>query len=174
MESIEIPEGVKVEIKGDRVEVKGPLGTNTRRVNSKLLAVAASEKGITVDSSIGNKKLQKKAAEAEKSFAKELKNDMEGVRRYFEARMKVVFAHFPITIEVKTGEVRIVNMIGERSARVSKIVGNTKVEAAMPDLHIYGTSKDDVGQTAANLRKTVKIRDKDCRIFQDGIYFNVE
>ena len=173
MINVDVPEGVKVEIRDSVVETSGPLGSNRRRANDKLLVVAKSGNSITIDS-VKTKKLQKKAADAEISFAKELRNDMQGVRKYFETKMKVVFAHFPITIEVKGQEVRIVNMIGERTARVSKIVGETKVEAKGQDLRLYGTSIDDLGQTAANLRKAVRIRNKDGRIFQDGVYYDVE
>ena len=42
------------------------------------------------------------------------------------------------------------------------------------DMRLYGTSKDDVTQTAANLRKAVKIRKKDERTFQDGVYYSID
>lgn len=173
MIQIDIPEGVKVEVHDGIVETTGPLGSNKRMINGKFLTVAKNEKGIVVDS-IKSKKLAKKAMMAERAFAKELRNDIGGVGKYFEINMTIVFAHFPITVEVKGGEVRINNMVGERAPRTSKIVGDTRVDVEGQGLHLYGTSLDDVSQTAANLRKTVRIRNKDSRVFQDGVYYNIE
>jgi len=174
MIQIDIPEGVKVDIQGTKVSVTGPLGSNTRTINDRMLTVTASGKGIKIDSVKTFKKLLKKTANCENSFAKELKNDMAGVAKHYEIKMKIVFAHFPISIEIKNNEVRINNMIGERAARISKIVGSTKVEVKGQDMRLYGTSKDDVTQTAANLRKAVKIRKKDERTFQDGVYYSID
>jgi large subunit ribosomal protein L6 len=172
MIEVKIPEGIKAEIKGSVIEVTGPLGTNKRRMSDKFLTIKKSGETLVIEG-IKNKKLAKKGVAAENSFAKELKNDMAGVTKHFEAKMKIVFAHFPISIEIKGNEVKINNMIGERAARISKIVGNTKVEVKGQDIRVYGTSLDDVGQTAANLRSVVKIRDKDSRTFQDGIYHSI-
>jgi large subunit ribosomal protein L6 len=68
----------------------------------------------------------------------------------------------------------IKNLIGERAPRLASIAGTTKVEVKGQNVRLYGTSKDDVSQTAANIRKACKIRKKDGRIFQDGIYYAIE
>ncbi len=174
MIQIAIPEGVKVDIQGSTINVTGPLGANKRTINEKMLTVTTAGKEVKIDSVKTFKNLLKKTSNCENSFAKELKNDMAGVTKHYEIQMKIVFAHFPISIEIKNGEVRINNMIGERAPRISKIVGSTKVEVKGQDMRLYGTSKDDVTQTAANLRKTVKIRKKDERTFQDGIYYSID
>ncbi len=85
-------------------------------------------------------------------------------------RMKVVFAHFPVTVKVKGDTVGVENFMGERSARSAKIVGDCKVSVEGDDIIIKGVSLEDVGQTAANLEQATKIKRKDQRIFLDGIY----
>lgn len=170
---IPIPQGVSAEVSGNVVTVKGSLGTNARSVNSKFLSVSKKEDGIELEPLKGGK-LAKKAAEAAVAVAKELQNDMLGVTQYFEVRMKTVFAHFPMSIEIKTGKVFVNNLIGERSPRVADICGATKVEAKGQDVRVYGVSRDDVSQTAANIRTACKIVDKDPRVFQDGVYYEVE
>jgi large subunit ribosomal protein L6 len=174
MINVDVPEGVKVALHDNTVGITGPLGSNSRKVNDKFLKVSVSEKGISIEGVKRNDKLAKRAVNSERSFATELQNDINGVRKYFEVNMKIVFAHFPISMEIKNGEVRINNMIGERAPRISKIIGSTKVEVKGQDMRLYGTSRDDVNQTAANLRKTVRIRDKDSRTFQDGVYYAIE
>ena len=41
--------------------------------------------------------------------------------------MKVVYAHFPITVKVEGRKILIENFQGERAPRITHIVGNTKV-----------------------------------------------
>ncbi len=170
---IEIPSGVQVDINGDVVTVKGSLGTNTRRFNDALVSVA-KEGGKVVIKPAAHKVLKRKAATTEIAFAKEIRNDIAGVGTYYEKNMQVVFAHFPASVEVKGGTVLIKNLIGERAPRVAKTVGGTKVEVKGNNIRLYGTSLDDVSQTAANMRAACRIRRKDSRVFQDGVYFAVE
>ena len=171
MIAIEIPDGVRVEIKDNAVSVQGSLGTNQRTFNKNLLFVKKADNKIEIDF-VKSKKLQEKAEKVEKAFKKELENDIQGVGKYFEKKMKIVFAHFPITAIVKENNFYINNMIGERVPRIAKIVGSTKIEVKGQEVRLYGTKLDDVSQTAANIIKTCKIRDKDGRVFQDGLYYD--
>ncbi len=173
MIEVEIPSAVQIDIKGDDVMVKGSLGSNSRKFNSALLSLSREGSKIVIKPT-ENKVLAKKAMMAEKAMAKEIMNDISGVQKHFEINMQVVFAHFPVTVEAKGDTVLIKNLIGERGPRSAKVVGGTKVEVKGANLRLYGTRLDDVSQTAANLRRACKIREKDGRVFQDGIYFALE
>jgi large subunit ribosomal protein L6 len=87
-----------------------------------------------------------------------------------KVRIKPVFAHFPVTVKVKGNTVNVENFVGERSARITKIVGDCKVTVDGDDIIIKGVSLEDVGQTSANLEQATKIKRKDQRIFLDGVY----
>ncbi len=121
-----------------------------------------------------DKQLVDKGMNAENALAREIGNDIKGVTNHFEFKMKSVHAHFPITVEVKGQVIHINNIIGERVPRLAKIAGATKVEIKGQNVRIYGPSLDDVSQTAANVRKACRMRNKDTRVFQDGLYFEVE
>ncbi len=173
MASVEIPSGITVSVSGNVVITKGALGTNERTFNSSLVEVKADGKTVAVNP-VDDRKLARKAGTAAQAFASEIRSDIEGVAKYFEASMEAVFAHFPITLEVKGQKLMIKNMFGERSPRVADLVGGTKVEIKEKSVRIYGTKRDDVGQTAANIRTACKVRKKDVRVFQDGIYHSIE
>ena len=173
MIEFKIKDGVTVEIRGDEVETKGSLGSNKRKFNDALLKLSKKGDSVVIES-ITDKVLAKKAAKAEVSFKKELENDMHGVTEHFERKMKVFHSHFPPVVEVKGNEVLIKNLIGERYPRTSKIVGSTKVEVKGANVRIYGTSLDDVTQTSANIRQACKMRNKDTRVFQDGLYYDTD
>ena len=49
-------------------------------------------------------------------------------------------------------------------------MGNTKVLLKGEDIVVQGISLEDVSQTAANIQDSTKIRNKDPRVFLDGIY----
>ncbi len=172
-EEVMIPEGVTVEIKGLEVETKGALGSNKRLYNDSLIRVHKKDNKIIIQS-VDEKGIEKKAMKAVRPFKKELENDMNGVTTLFEKRMKIVFAHFPINVEVKGDKLHINNIIGERVPRICNIVGRTKIEAKGQDVRVYGISLDEVSQTAANIRQVCKIRNKDSRVFQDGLYYAIE
>jgi large subunit ribosomal protein L6 len=82
-----------------------------------------------------------------------------------------VFAHFPISVKVKGKEIHVENFFGERSARVSKVIGeDTKVSILGEDILVEGPSLEHVSQTAANIESSTKIKNKDQRVFLDGLY----
>jgi large subunit ribosomal protein L6 len=172
MREISLPEGVKAEVKGLTIAISGKLGTNTRTFNDALVKIKAEGGKITLDH-VKDKKLADKAQNAENALSKEIANDIKGVSQYYEFKMKSVHAHFPITAEAKGQVFSINNIIGERMPRLAAIVGATKVEIKGQNVRLYGTSLDEVSQTAANIRKACRMRNKDTRVFQDGIYFEV-
>ncbi len=145
-EEIEIPEGVEVII-DDEVSVKGD--------NTVVLETAFPKKKDK--SMIGTTKAH-------------ITNMIIGVTEGFTYHMKIVFAHFPMTVKAQGDVVTIENFIGERHPRTSKIVGGAKVSVKGDEVTITGVNKEDVGQTMANLEQATKIRGKDPRVFQDGIY----
>ena len=173
MREITLPDGIKAEIKGSTIAISGKLGTNTRIFNNALVDIKAMPGKITLDH-VKDKQLLLKGQNAENSLSKEITNDIKGVTTGFEFKMKSIHAHFPITVEVKGAVININNIIGERVPRVAKIAGATKVEIKGQNVRVHGPSLDDVSQTAANIRKACKMRNKDTRVFQDGIYFEVE
>jgi large subunit ribosomal protein L6 len=104
------------------------------------------------------------------TYNSHLKNAFKGVTEGHSKKMKVIQAHFPMKLEQKQDKVIIKNFIGSRVDRVAKIVGNTKVSIKGQDIEIDGPDLYAVGQTAANLHQATKVRNKDVRVFQDGIY----
>jgi large subunit ribosomal protein L6 len=73
-------------------------------------------------------------------------------------------------VNEKEKKVMIENFTGEKTARVTKIIGDTKVKVSGEEILVQGTKLEDVSQTAANIEIGTKIKDKDQRVFLDGIY----
>jgi len=163
---IQIPDSVKVNLKGNMLHVQGPLGN-----------VYKNFKKIPVLVEINNNKiLLKKTGERKKHLAilntsKSLIQTLcEGVVDGFTIKMKIVYSHFPITVKVEDKNVLIENFQGERAPRISTIKGVTKVTVKGDDVIITGPVLTDVSQTAANIQLKSKVKNKDHRVFLDGIY----
>ena len=100
-----------------------------------------------------------------------VRNMIRGLATPYSKKLSLVYAHFPVAVEVRGSEVLIKNFLGEKLARKAKIAGKTKVKVTGQDITVEGPSKDDVGQTANNIAKATRITNKDIRVFQDGIYY---
>jgi large subunit ribosomal protein L6 len=100
-----------------------------------------------------------------------INNMLMGVDKGFRYKLKIVFAHFPISVKVRGREIYVENFFGERSARISHIVGDaTKVNISGDDVIVEGPSLEEVSQTAANIESSTKVKGKDQRVFLDGLY----
>ena len=163
---IQIPKDVIVNLSGSMLHVQGPLGKVYK--NFKKIPVH-----IQVDD---NKILLKKTGERKKhqailNTAKSIVQTLcVGVVDGFSIKMKIVYSHFPITVNVEGKKVLIKNFQGERAARISIIKGDTKVVTKGDDVIITGPVLTDVSQTAANIQLKSKVKNKDHRVFLDGIY----
>ena len=95
---------------------------------------------------------------------------MLGVRLGYEYEMKIVYSHFPISVEQQGDIMLIKNFIGERGTRQARLIGDVKIRTTEDEIFISGINIEHVSQSAANIQQACKIRDKDRRVFLDGIY----
>ncbi len=157
---IDIPEGVHVRVEGHKVIAKGPAG-EVQKTFSKESSVKVS--GNKADVTAKDKALTNTVEAV-------LRCMLAGAKTGYRKSMKLIYAHFPITLEIKGKDITVKNFLGEKQARKTVLIGNTKVEAKGQSVIISGPDKEAVGQTIANLRTAMRIKDKDPRVFQDGIY----
>lgn len=163
---IEIPEGVEAEIEGTRIKIKGPEGENARKFNTSSLELIKEGNII----SLGSKNSTKKEKKLMNTIAAHIKNMILGVQEKFEYELKAVFSHFPITIEVKGHEVIIKNFLGEKIPRRTIVPKGVEIEVNGNLIKIRSTDKELAGQAAANLETVTMIKNRDRRVFQDGIF----
>ncbi|MCL5788491.1 MAG: 50S ribosomal protein L6 [Candidatus Marsarchaeota archaeon] len=151
---------------GRTVTVEGPKGTVSKDINIPPLAIRSEGASVIVEAT--NLKLREKALIG--TTLAHLGNMITGVTKGFTYRLKMVYAHFPLSIKVDQNTVKIENFIGERAARVAAIVGQVDVKVDGEDVVVSGVDKEAVSQTAANIQKATHIRQYDPRVFSDGVY----
>lgn len=166
-ETIPIPDGVTVTIDGADVTVKGDGGEIKRNFNHNNITISNDDDEVTVSVAFPNKKDKAMVGTIRSHIA----NMIYGVKHGFTYKMKIVYAHFPMTVKVNGKLVTIDNFLGERNPRTAKIIGDdVKVSVKGDNVTITGINKEHVGQTMANIEQATKIKGRDPRIFQDGIY----
>ena len=165
-ETIPIPEDVTVNVENSEVTVKGNGGEIKRNFNHNNITISNDDENVTISVAFPNKKDKAMGG----TIKSHVSNMIYGVKHGFTYKMKIVYAHFPMTVKVKGNIVSIDNFLGERSPRTAKIIGDVKVSVKGDDVTITGINKEHVGQTMANIEQATKIKGRDPRIFQDGIY----
>ena len=165
-EEIAIPEGVEVIINNNEVSVKGPNGEDSRKFTYPNVSIKEEEDVVVLETTFPKKKDKAMIG----TTRAHINNMIIGVTDGFTYHMKIVFAHFPMTVKVNKDVVVIDNFLGERHPRTAKIVGSSKVAVKGDAVTVTGINKEHVGQTMANLEQATKIKGRDPRVFQDGIY----
>ena len=165
-QEIKIPEGVQITIEGNLFSIKGPEGENKREF--KIGKLNIENKGDILK--IGNDKSTKSEKKLMNSIRAHVKNMIKGVQEKFEYKLKICSSHFPMTVKVEGNQALIKNFLGEKVDRHSVILPGVNVKVEKEIITITSVEKELAGQTAANFETATKIRNRDRRIFQDGIY----
>ena len=165
-DEVTIPEGVKITQKKNMLEFVGPLGKTFKSFRSIPVKIEIVE-GKVLLKAVGFRKKDYSILHTARSI---IRNICEGLVKGYTIKMKVVFAHFPITVKINGKKILIENFQGERAARITKIVGNTKVIPKGEDVVLTGEVWTDITQTAANIELKTRVKNKDHRVFLDGIY----
>lgn len=166
--SLEIPQGVQVAVEGRHVKATGPKGTLEEDFSH--LPVQFAVEGATLR--VYNPWARKREVALVGTALAHVRNMIRGVTKGYVYKLRIVYAHFPVTVKVQEKEKKLTieNFTGEKTPRIIRIVGAAKVKVVGDEVHVQGNNLGDVSQTAANIQTGTRIRDKDQRVFLDGIY----
>lgn len=165
-EVVEIPEGVEVKIDGNNMEVSGKEGTIKKTVNFSGIETKREGNKIL----IGGEKITKSEKKMIYTIVSHLKNMINGVQEKYTYEIKICFNHFPITLDVSGNEAKIKNFLGEKVPRKAKILDGVEIEVKKDSITLKSIDKEAAGQTAANFEAATQIKNRDRRVFQDGLF----
>lgn len=101
-------------------------------------------------------------------------NMITGVTKGYEYKMRLVYAHFPININIegKGDKVEIRNFLGEKRVRVVNMLAGVKIErsSVKDELILSGNDIELVSRSCSLIHQICLVRNKDIRKFLDGIY----
>jgi len=166
-EQMEIPSGVSVKMHHGVITIEKGNENVMRKINSVL--------GVNVEGNklvISAKKQGRKEKRILGSFKAHIKNAFEGLNEKFKYKLQVATIHFPMTLthDKNTNELVVKNFLGEKKDRRIKIENGVDLKINKDIIELESSDIEKAGQTAANIEKGTKIRHRDRRIFQDGIF----
>ncbi|DAC26769.1 MAG TPA: 50S ribosomal protein L6 [Candidatus Thalassarchaeaceae archaeon] len=168
--TIELPDGVTHSIDCDTLTLSKDGSQITRDFRHSRVSVRVSDGSIEVHCDLPRRR--EKALSG--TWAAHIRNMVKGIDTGFTYRLKAVYSHFPMTIKVQGNEMSITNLFGEKVPRIAPLPwspADVKVEVKNKvDVFVSGADIEKVGQTAANIERACRIRKRDRRVFQDGIY----
>ncbi|MEK6800302.1 MAG: 50S ribosomal protein L6 [Nanoarchaeota archaeon] len=166
LEKVKIPEGISCTYSNKMLFCKKGSNEIKRLFDIPKTEVSLSDNEVIVSCSKGNQKDYKNI----KSNIAHLNNLFQGLENKYSYVLEICNVHFPITIKVDKNMCLINNFLGEKNPRYAEITEGAQVEVKHPKIIVSSANIESAGQTAANLEKATKIRKRDRRIFQDGIF----
>jgi large subunit ribosomal protein L6 len=165
---ISLPPQVTARVDGATIVVQGPNGQIQRTFPTGGLEASTDAKEVTL--ALRTPARRRRSRALLHTWRRHVENMVLGVTQGFEARMKIVAAHFPMKVQVRDHGLVIENFLGEKHPRTAPILDGVQAHVEGEFVVLSGPDVERVGQTVANIERTTHIRAYDPRVFQDGIY----
>lgn len=165
-ETLEIPEEISCTYEHHMFTCKNENQHMVRKIQIPGVKVELKDKRIIFTAQKGNKKDKKIIF----SYLKHLQNIFQGLNKPYQYKLEACNVHFPMTFKVENDQLAINNFLGEKTPRHAKILAGVKIEVKGQTITLTSHDKESAGQTAANIETATKVRNRDRRIFQDGLY----
>ena len=164
---IDLPDGVSASIADGVLTVKGPKGEVSREFQSSRVVLLQDGAGLMVRVDLPRRKEKAMAG----TWNAHINNMVKGVTNGFSYTLRCFYSHFPMTMKVEGSVFVVNNYFGERVPRRADILSGVDVRVEnKTDVIVSGIDKEAVGQTAANIERSTTVKNRDRRVFQDGIY----
>lgn len=165
-DSVEILEGVQVSYADGIMTMKGPKGEISKRIEFPSIKIEVAENKVNFVAETPTKREKMMIG----TFKAHLKNMMKGVTEGYVYKLKICAGHFPMNVTVNKEKFEVKNFLGEKVPRTTKIKKNATVKVEGDVVVVEAIDKETAGQTAADIEQLTVVRNKDRRIFQDGIF----
>lgn len=163
---VALPQGFSAQILDNKVILKGNGREVSHLLSAKGVSVRQEGSELVVSGGPSSKRINALVG----TVSTHLGNLVSGLQSEYAYTLAVVYSHFPMNVSVKGGLVEIKNFVGEKNPRYAKILPGVNVTVKGKEISVKGTSKEAAGQTAANIESAAKVKGKDKRVYQDGIF----
>lgn len=162
---IELPNNTSVKIDGT-IKITGPQGDVEKKLIYPKIKISNEGNKLILES----KKATKKEKKIINAFSAHLKNMIKGVVEKHTYKLKICSGHFPMNVSISNNQLIVKNFLGESIPRKITIKPGVEVKTEGAEIIVTGISKEITSQMAASIEQLCRIRNKDLRIFQDGIW----
>jgi large subunit ribosomal protein L6 len=163
---IEISEGVNVLINNNKIIVKKAEYELTRQFPLNMVSISVNANNVQIKSFLENARSKALVG----TFKAHINNMIKGVGIPFEYKLKVCSAHFPMTVKKSGNEIQVQNFLGGKKPKKIKVVPGVDVKIDGQDITVTSANIELAGNIASKLEQSTRLRKKDRRVFQDGIF----
>ncbi len=166
-EEIQIPNEISAEIREGFLILKKNDKEVKRKLND-LINFKIIENKIII-SSEKNRRIEKRLFG---TFSAHIKNMINGLTKGFIYKLQIANVHFPMNViyNKEKNEIIVKNFLGEKKDRIIKLVPEVEVKIDKDIIELKGFDIEKTGHVATNIEKGTRVRNKDRRIYQDGIF----
>ena len=164
---IEIPEGINITIEEGIMTVKKDNDELQRRLDRRVNIKVEGNKVI-----LDSKQTTKNDRKMFGTMKAHINNMIKGLTEKFKYKLQIANVHFPMNVSHdKEKNVSVIkNFLGEKQDRIIKLIKGVDVKVDKETIELESINIEKAGQCAANIEKGAKVKNKDRRIFQDGIF----
>jgi len=166
VQTLEIPEGTTCKYENYVLKCQKDSVETSRKIDVPEIEIKISNEKIDIVCNKGNKNHYKIIM----TLQAHIKNLFAGLNEKFVYKLEAVNVHFPMSIKAEGNILKIDNYLGEKVPRFAKILPNVEVKIEGQKITIESNDREAAGQTAANFEKATRLKGRDRRIYQDGIF----
>jgi len=166
-EEIEIPGGIAVTIDADKIIMKKDSDELQRKLDARIDTKVDGNKVV-----LESKKTTKNERKMFGTVKAHIKNMIKGLTEKFKYTLHIANVHFPMNVshDKENNELIVKNFLGEKKDRKIKLIEGVDIKVDKETIELESINIEKAGQCAANIEKGTRVRNKDRRIFQDGIF----
>lgn len=165
---VKIPSGVDITVDNYILKIKGPKGEVIKDFTNPRLIITKKDNSLLISSP------RQKQTRKDKMFINGCVSNINGiilgVLSGYEAKMKICSGHFPMAVSIDNKIFVVKNFLGEKVPRKIGLIEGVNVKLEGENVKLSGCDKEKVGLAAAIIERLCRIRNRDLRVFQDGIW----
>lgn len=166
IEKIALEEKTEAVVTHGAIRIKGQKGESTSKMAYPKVTISKEDGYIVLKAPSRSKPMKRIIY----TYASHIRNMIHGAHEGYVYKLKICSGHFPMTAKVEGHTLVISNFLGEKTPRKALILDDVKVTVAGEVISVESVDLNKAGQTAANIEIATKIRNRDRRVFQDGIH----
>lgn len=165
---VKIPSGVDITVANYILKIKGPKGEVIKDFTNPRLIITKKDNSLLISSP------RQKQTRKDKMFINTCVSNINGiilgVLNGYEAKLKICSGHFPMAVTIDNKIFVVKNFLGEKVPRKIGLIDGVNVKLEGEIVKLAGCDKEKVGLAAAIIERLCRIRNRDLRVFQDGIW----
>jgi len=166
IKTLELPENFTIKINKNNFTIEHSNGSLTREYPSSSIEINNKDNIVEIKGKSHNKKVKALVG----TFAAHILNMIKGIEEPFVYNLAIKSVHFPMTANYNNNKFELKNFLGGKFNRSTTVPSNVELKLNGSDIELKSSDIEAVGMTATRLEQLTRVKKRDRRVFQDGIF----